>query len=106
MATRLYVGGLPYRTTDAELNQAFAQAGSVVSATVIMDKMTGRSKGFGFVEMGSDAEAQAAIGMWNNKDLDGRTITVSEARPLADRPPRRDNGGGGYGGGNGGGGRW
>lgn len=101
MATRLYVGGLPYRTTDAELNAAFSKAGTVVSATVIMDKMTGRSKGFGFVEMGSEEEAQAAIAMWHDKDLDGRTISVSEARPMAERPPRRefnrDGGNGGYG---------
>lgn len=69
-----------------------------------MDKMTGRSKGFGFVEMGSEAEAQAAISLWNGKDFDGRSITVSEARPLADRPPRRDNGG--YGGNGNGAGRW
>ena len=106
MATRLYVGGLPYRTTDAELQAAFAQAGTVASATVIMDKMTGRSKGFGFVEMSSEEEAQSAIAMWDGKDLDGRTISVSEARPMAERPPRRefnrDNNGGGYGGDRGG----
>lgn len=81
MATKLFVGGLPYRTTQEELQQAFAQAGSVVSATIIIDRATGRSKGFGFVEMGSDADAQAAISMWNGKDFDGRTLTVSEARP-------------------------
>ncbi|NBV76816.1 RNA-binding protein [bacterium] len=113
MAKKLYVGGLPYATTDAELKEAFAKAGSVDSATIIMDKMTGRSKGFGFVEMSSDEEAQAAIDMWNGKDFGGRTLTVNEARPLEARPPRREYGGdrggysgGGYGGGNRGGGRW
>ena len=93
MAKKLYVGGLPYATTDVELKDAFAQAGSVASATVIMDKMTGRSKGFGFVEMTSDEEAQTAIDMWNGKDFGGRTLTVNEARPLE---PRAPGGGGGY----------
>ncbi len=83
MAIKLFVGGLPYRTTQEELQSAFAQAGSVASATIILDRATGRSKGFGFVEMGSDAEAQAAIEMWNGKDFGGRTLTVSEARPKA-----------------------
>lgn len=101
MATKLYVGGLSYNTTDDGLKQAFAQAGTVVSASVIMDKMSGRSRGFGFVEMGSDDEAQAAISMWDGKELDGRTIKVNEARPMTDRPPRR--GGGGFRGGRGGG---
>lgn len=81
MNTRLYVGGLPYSTTQADLEGAFAKAGTVVSATVISDRATGRSKGFGFVEMGSADEAQAAIDMWNGKDFGGRTITVNEARP-------------------------
>lgn len=111
MAKKLYVGGLPYSTTDTELKEAFAQAGAVESAVVIMDKMSGRSKGFGFVEMSSDEEAQKAIEMWNGKDFGGRSLTVNEARPMEDRP-RRDfrSGGsdrGGYGGGrgsNGGGG--
>src|SRR3989338_6189875 len=94
MAKKLYVGGLSYSTNQDTLQNAFAQAGAVTSATIIMDKMTGRSKGFGFVEMSSDAEAQAAIDMWNGKELDGRTLTVNEARPMGDRPPRR--GGGGY----------
>lgn len=85
MAKKLYVGGLPYATTNDELKAAFAKAGTVESATVITDKMTGRSKGFGFVEMSSDAEAEAAISMWNGKDFDGRNLTVSEARPLAPR---------------------
>jgi len=107
MAKKLYVGGLPYATTDAELKDAFSQAGSVVSAVVIMDKMTGRSKGFGFVEMSSDEEAQKAIDTLNGKDFGGRNITVNEARPMEDRP-RRDfrGGGGGYGGGRGGDRRW
>ncbi len=103
MATKLYVGGLSYNTTDDGLKQAFAQAGTVVSASVIMDKMSGRSRGFGFVEMGSDDEAQAAISMWDGKELDGRAIKVNEARPMTDRPPRR-GGGGGFRGGRGGGG--
>lgn len=85
MAKKLYVGGLPYSTTNDELKSAFAQAGTVETATIIMDKMTGRSKGFGFVEMASDSEAEAAINMWNGKDFGGRNLTVSEARPLAPR---------------------
>jgi RNA recognition motif-containing protein len=111
MAKKLYVGGLPYSTTDAELKDAFSQAGAVSSAVVIMDKMTGRSKGFGFVEFAADEDAQKAIDMFNGKDFGGRNITVNEARPMEERP-RRDfrggGGGGGYGGGNrgGGGGRW
>jgi RNA recognition motif-containing protein len=88
MAKKLYVGGLPYSTTDSELSEAFAKAGSVESATVIVDRMTGRSKGFGFVEMSSDDEAQAAIDMWNSKDFGGRTLTVDVARPMTDRPAR------------------
>jgi len=88
MGTKLYVGGLPYSTTQDELQQTFAQAGTVTSATVITDKMTGRSRGFGFVEMGSDAEAQAAIEMWNGKEMNGRTLTVNEARPMEQRAPR------------------
>lgn len=92
MSKKLFVGGLPYSTTDDALRSAFAQAGTVESATIIMDKMTGRSKGFGFVEMATDEEAQAAIDMWNNKDFEGRTIVVNEARPMTDRPPRRDGG--------------
>ena len=112
MAKKLYVGGLPYSTTDAELKDAFGQAGSVVSAVIIMDKMSGRSKGFGFVEMSSDEEATKAIDMWNGKDFGGRTLTVNEARPMEERPRRDFRGGGGnsggYGGGRGGngGGRW
>lgn len=90
MAKKLYVGGIPYSSTDATLKDAFSKAGTVTSASIIMDRMTGRSKGFGFVEMASDEDAQAAIDMWNGKDFDGRNLTVSEARPMTDRPPRRD----------------
>ncbi|MBI5469832.1 RNA-binding protein [Candidatus Kaiserbacteria bacterium] len=101
MAKKLYVGGLPYATTDTELKDAFSRAGAVASAVVIMDRMTGRSKGFGFVEMSSDEDAQKAIDMWNGKDFGGRTLTVNEARPMEERP--RGGGGGGYGGGDRGG---
>jgi|SRR3989344_2059201 len=98
MAKKLYVGGLPYSTTDSELADAFSKAGAVESASVITDRMTGRSKGFGFVEMASDDEATAAIEMWNGKDFAGRTITVDAARPMAERPARRfsDDRGGRY----------
>jgi RNA recognition motif-containing protein len=89
MSKRLYVGGIPYSTTNESLKSAFAQAGSVESANIIIDRATGRSKGFGFVEMTNDSEAQAAIEMWNGKDFEGRTLTVNEARPLEERPPRR-----------------
>ena len=98
MAKKLYVGGISYSTTEDGLRTAFSQAGTVESATIILDKMTGRSKGFGFVEMSSDEEAQAAISMWNGKELDGRTLTVNEARPMTDRP-RTGGGGRGFGGG-------
>ncbi len=90
MAKRLYVGGLPYSSTTEALKSAFAQAGSVESANIIMDRMTGRSKGFGFVEMATEDEAQAAISMWNGKDFEGRKLTVNEARPMEDRPARRE----------------
>ncbi len=86
MAKKLFVGGLSYNTTEDALREAFSQAGTVESATVIMDKMSGRSKGFGFVEMSSDEEADSAIQMLNGKNLDGRAITVNEARP---QEPRR-----------------
>jgi hypothetical protein len=89
MATKLYIGNLSYQTTDGSLQAAFAQAGTVASARVIMDKMTGRSRGFGFVEMATEAEAEAAIDMWNGKDLDGRPLRVNIARPMEERPPRR-----------------
>ena len=104
---KLYVGGIPYRSTEDDLKKAFGEAGSVVSASIISDRMTGRSRGFGFVEMASPAEAQAAIDRWDGKELDGRTLSVSFARPQGDRPPRREGGGygdrGGYGGGDRGG---
>ena len=90
MAKKLYVGGLSYNTTQQVLQDTFAKAGQVTSATIIMDWMTGRSKGFGFVEMANDSEAQAAIDMFNGKDLDGRALTVNEARPMEERP-RREN---------------
>lgn len=89
MAKKLYVGGLAWATTDDTLKAAFEQAGTVVSAMVIMDKMSGRSKGFGFVEMASDEEAEAAIQMWNDHELDGRRVTVNEARPMTDRTQSR-----------------
>ncbi|MDD5032763.1 MAG: RNA-binding protein [Candidatus Pacebacteria bacterium] len=93
MAKKLYVGSLSYGTTDDTLRDGFSQAGNVESAVVITDKMTGRSKGFGFVEMSTDEEAQKAIELFNGKEFDGRTINVSEARPMEARPPRRDFGG-------------
>lgn len=99
MATKLYVGGLPYNTTQDELQNAFAQAGTVSSTTIIVDKMTGRSRGFGFVEMATDEDAQKAIEMWNGKDFGGRKLTVNEAKPLEPRAPRGDRGFGGGGGG-------
>ncbi len=103
MAKKLYVGGLSYSTSEDSLKNAFSQAGIVESAVVIMDKMSGRSKGFGFVEMATDEEAQKAIEMWDGKELDGRAIKVNEARPMEERPPRREGGGFGrdrFGGGN------
>ena len=92
MANKLYVGGLSWGTNDDALREAFAQAGTVVSAEVKLERDTGRSRGFGFVEMESDEAAQAAIDMWNGKELDGRSLTVNEARPMEARAPR----GGGY----------
>ena len=88
MAKKLYVGGLSYDTTEDGLREAFAQAGAVASTAVITDRMSGRSRGFGFVEMEKDEEAQAAIEMWNGKELDGRQLVVNEARPMEERPPR------------------
>jgi len=88
MAKKLFVGGLSYSTTSETLKETFGQAGTVVSAAVITDKMSGRSKGFGFVEMSSDEEARAAIETLNGKNLDGRSITVNEARPLEPRPKK------------------
>jgi cold-inducible RNA-binding protein len=83
MARKLFIGGLPYRTTNDELKDAFAKAGEVASASIVTDRETGRSRGFGFVEMAQDADADNAISMWNGKDFDGRTLTVSDARPKA-----------------------
>ena len=102
MATKLYVGGLPYATQEDALRDLFAQAGNVVSAVIIMDKMSGRSKGFGFVEMSNDEEAQKAISMFNDQEFEGRKLTVNEARPMEARPPRTGGNGGYGGGGNGG----
>ena len=110
MGNKLYVGNLPYSVRDSDLEQAFGQFGAVTSAKVMMERETGRSKGFGFVEMGSDAEAQAAINGMNGQPLGGRSVVVNEARPMESRPPRTGGlwwwrwvGGGGYGGGGGGG---
>ncbi len=104
MGNKLYVGNLPYSVRDNDLEQSFGQFGSVTSAKVMMERDTGRSKGFGFVEMGSDAEAQAAIEGMNGAPLGGRSLVVNEARPMEPRPPRTGgfggrDGGGGYGGG-------
>ena len=113
MGKKLYVGNLPYSVRDGDLEQAFGQFGAVTSAKVMMERDTGRSKGFGFVEMGTDEEAVAAVNGMNGQPLGGRSIVVNEARPMEDRPPRtggfggggggrREGGGGGYGGGAGG----
>ncbi|MFC7407581.1 MULTISPECIES: RNA recognition motif domain-containing protein [Hydrogenophaga] len=112
MGNKLYVGNLPYTVRDEDLQQAFGAFGNVNSAKVMMERDTGRSKGFGFVEMGSDAEAQSAISGMNGQSLGGRSLVVNEARPMEARPPRtggggfgggrREGGGGGYGGGGGG----
>ena len=88
MATKLFVGNLSFQATNADLEDLFRQVGAVTSATIIMDKMTGRSKGFGFVEMATTDGAKAAIEMWNGKELDGRKLTVNEARPKEERPSR------------------
>lgn len=98
MAKKLYVGGLSYSTTEDGLRKYFSQAGTVETATVITDKMSGRSKGFGFVEMATDEEARKAVEMFNGKELDGRNLTVNEARPMEPRAPRS----GGFGGRSGG----
>jgi len=99
MGNKLYVGNLPYSFRDSDLEQTFSQFGAVNSAKVMMERDTGRSKGFGFVEMGSDAEAQAAIQAVHGQNFGGRDLVVNEARPMEPRPPRS----GGFGGGNGGG---
>ena len=109
MGNKLYVGNLSYNVRDDDLQQTFAQFGTVSSAKVMMDRETGRSKGFGFVEMGSDAEAQSAINGMNGQQMDGRALVVNEARPREERPGGfgggggRSGGGGGFGGGGGGG---
>lgn len=95
MSMKLYVGSMSFNTTEDGLREAFSQAGTVVSASVVMDKMTGRPRGFGFVEMETDEAGNAAMEMWNGKELDGRTIIVNEARPMTDRPRREFGGGGG-----------
>jgi len=107
MGKKLYVGNLAYGISDSDLQQLFEPHGTVESAQVIMDRDTGRSKGFGFVEMGSDQEAQAAIAALNGKEIEGRALTVNEARPKTEGGGRGGGGGGrgGYGGGGGGGGR-
>src|SRR5689334_10332861 len=94
MATRIYVGGLPYSATDEDLSKAFATHGTVSSATVITDRYTGQAKGFGFVEMSSEDESKTAITAMNGTQMGGRTLTVNEAKPREDRP--RSSGGGGY----------
>ena len=104
MGKKLYVGNLPYSVGDSDLQRLFEAHGSVVSAQVIMDRDTGRSKGFGFVEMGSDSEAQAAIADLNGKEVEGRSLTVNEARPKPDGGGGGRGGRGGYGGGGGRGG--
>src|SRR5436305_5980105 len=110
MATKLYVGNLSFQTTSEDLKEHFAQAGNVESASVVEDRMTGRSRGFGFVEMATAEEAAAAIEQFNGKEFSGRNLTVNEARPRTDRPGGgyggggNRGGGGGYGGGGGGGG--
>jgi hypothetical protein len=106
MGNKLYVGNLPYQVRDSDLEQAFSQFGQVTSAKVMMERETGRSKGFGFVEMGSDEEAQAAISGMNGQSMGGRSVVVNEARPMENRPRSGGfggGGGGGYGGGGGGG---
>ncbi len=101
MATKLYVGNLSYTTNQDQLKELFSQAGEVVSATVIIDKMTGRARGFGFVEMADDAGAQKAVETFNGYEMDGRKLVVNEARPMTEKP----RGGGGFRGGFGGGSR-
>jgi len=106
LSKKLYVGGLSYDTTESSLENLFAQAGQVDSVRIITDRETGRAKGFGFVEMGNDNEADRAITMFNGTNFEGRNIIVNEARPQTDRPQRSGGGGGGYGNRSGGGGRY
>ncbi len=91
MSKQLYVGGLPYSSTEDAVRSAFEQAGAVSSVKIMTDKFTGRSRGFGFVEMADEAGAAAAIEMWDGKEFEGRRLKVNEARPLEDRPPRRND---------------
>ncbi len=105
MGSKLYVGNLSYNTTSSDLEQLCGQHGTVQSAEVIQDRETGRSKGFGFVQMGSDEDAQAAITALNGQEVDGRALTVNEAKPREERPRGGGGGGGGGYGGGGGGGR-
>lgn len=91
MLKKLYVGGLPYSTTEEELRTAFAQAGTVVSVQIIKDKFSGQSKGFGFVEMETEDGAESAVKMWDGQPLGGRPLKVNEAKPMTDRPPRNNN---------------
>jgi cold-inducible RNA-binding protein len=104
MEKRLYVGNLSYSTTEDSLEEMFQQAGTVVKCELMLDKFTSRSRGFAFIEMATHEEAQKAVDMLNEQDLDGRNLRVNIARPREERPPRREGGGGGYGGGHGGGG--
>jgi RNA recognition motif-containing protein len=101
MATKLFVGNLPFTATENDLQDHFAQAGAVIAVNIMQDRATGRSRGFAFIEMGSQDDANKAISMFHQKDFQGRPLTVNEARPREERPP---GGGGGYGGGRGGGG--
>jgi RNA recognition motif-containing protein len=111
MGTKLYVGNLPFNTTENELQELFAQAGTVQEVMLMQDKFTGKSRGFAFVTMASDQDAQNAVAKMNGQTIEGRALTVNEARPRESRPPGgggggggRGGGGGGYGGGGGGGG--
>src|SRR5204863_7749325 len=99
MASKLFVGNLPFTTTENDLQDHFAQAGTVVAVNIMQDRATGRSRGFAFIEMGSQEDANKAISMFHQKDFQGRALTVNEARPREDRPPGGGGGGGGYGGG-------
>lgn len=103
MAKKLYVGNLPYTTTDVQLKELFSQAGTVESVMVPIDRMSGRPRGFGFVEMADDEGAAKAVETLNGYEMEGRKLVVNEARPMAERPPRRGGFGGGSGGGYGGG---
>lgn len=102
MGTKLYVGNLPFSTTENELQELFAQAGAVQEVTLMQDKFTGKSRGFAFITMGSEQDAQNAVSQLNGKAIEGRPLTVNEARPREPRPPGGGGGGRGYGGGGGG----